>query len=177
MQPRSQCTRVGGWSSCRHGDLRLFVRFFVRSIRSGGILPHSNCGGGGGVRVFVCWCLCVCVCVCVRVLVCVRVFVCVRSLPPSPTHLVWVWSSGGGCGGQSGWFRVLGFGFGGREGVCVCEMVNSLLILSPSRYCTTTTNTRCGIYIYLYLYFNRAAPPRPAGWLWVGVCDVSRRAL
>ena len=36
--------RVGGWSSSRHGDddSRLFVRSFVRS---GGILPHSNCGG------------------------------------------------------------------------------------------------------------------------------------
>ena len=36
--------RVGGWSS----RSRLFVRSFVRSIRSirsGGILPHSNCGG------------------------------------------------------------------------------------------------------------------------------------
>ena len=44
--------RVGGWSSRRHGDgdddSRLFVRSFVRSIRSirsGGSLPHSNCGG------------------------------------------------------------------------------------------------------------------------------------
>ena len=35
---------VGGWSSCRHGDSRLFVR-------SGGILlHHSNCGGGVRVR-------------------------------------------------------------------------------------------------------------------------------
>ena len=112
---------VGGWSSCRHGDSRLFVRSFVRSIRSGGILPHSNCGGGvwfvcSCVFMCVCSCVCSCVFVCVCVCVCVRVFVCscvcscvfvcvrvcscvcscvrVRSLPPSlPPLPTWC-----GCG-------------------------------------------------------------------------------
>ena len=46
---QGRSVRVGCWSSRRHGDgdddSRLFVRSFVRSIRSGGILPHSNCGG------------------------------------------------------------------------------------------------------------------------------------
>ena len=123
---------VGGWSSCRHGDSRLFVRYFVRSIRSGGILPHSNCGGGVCVHVFVCVRVCSCVFVCVRVCSCVRVFVCVfvcvrvcscvrvrslpPSLPPSPTHLVWVVvvvvSLVSGFG-----FRVFGFwGVAGKEG-------------------------------------------------------------
>ena len=71
---------VGGWSSCRHGDSRLFVSSFVRSIRlirSGGILPDSNCGGG--VRVFVCSCVRVCSCV----FVCVRVCVCSCAFAPS----------------------------------------------------------------------------------------------
>ena len=89
--------------------------------------------------VFVCVHVCVCSCVrvfmCVRVCSCVRVFVCVRvcscvfvcscafaPLPPSPTHLVWVWSSGGCGGGQSGFrFQVFGFRFwgeGGRQGGC-----------------------------------------------------------
>ena len=71
---RWQCTVrwVGGWSSCRHGDSHLFVRSFAR----GGILPHSNCGGG--VRVFVrSWWRCSCVCSCVRV----------RSLPSLPPSL------------------------------------------------------------------------------------------
>ena len=105
----------------------------IRSIRSGGILPHSNCGGG--VRVFVCVCVFVCSCVrvcscvhvcsCVRVCSCfrvfVRVFVCscvrVRSLPSLPPSIyiyiyIYIYISIGrhlpgrqaGCCGWCGWW-------------------------------------------------------------------------
>ena len=44
---------VGEWSSCHHGDSRLFVRSFARG---GILLHHSNCGGGVRVRSCVCSC-------------------------------------------------------------------------------------------------------------------------
>ena len=82
---RWQCTVrwVGGWSSCRHGDSRLFVRSFVRSFARGVILPHSNCSGG--VRVFVCVRVYVCVCSFVRS--CVRAFVRSCAFAPLPPSL------------------------------------------------------------------------------------------
>ena len=99
---------MGGWSSCHHGDSRLFVRSFVRSELLGGgiLLRHSNCVRGVRVCscVFVCVrvCSCVCrvcrvfVCSCVRVRSCVRVFMCVRSphsLPPSlpPSMYIYIY--------------------------------------------------------------------------------------
>ena len=100
-----QCGAVGGWlgfSSCRHGDSRLFVRSFVRSFARGGHPPSQQ----------LWWrCSCVCrVCSCVRVFVrvfvrscvclCVRSCVFVRScafapLPPSlpPSIYIYIYIS------------------------------------------------------------------------------------
>ena len=127
---------VGGWSSCRHGDSRLFVRSFAR-----GHPPSQQL------------CVCVCVCVCVRVRVACDVGVMVNSvliLSPS-RYCTTTTTNSTRCGIYSVWFRVLSFGF---WGVGVRWLIH--LILSPSRYCTTTTtnNTRCGISIYLYIYIS-----------------------
>ena len=112
-------------------------RLFVLSFAPGGILHHSNC-----------------VCVCVWLIQFWFYHLVGIAPPPPPTaHDVEYIQ----CGFRVFKFRILG---------CGCEMVNSVWILSPSRYCTTTTtttttiniNTRCGISIYLY--FNRAVHPR-----------------
>ena len=117
---------VGGWSSCRHGDSRLFVRSFARGASS---ITATV------VDVFVCVCVCVRVCVfvcsCIRVFVRSCVFVCVRGQTTTVVMVVVVMVS----------LVSLACDVG--------VMVNSVLILSPSRYCTTTTttnSTRCGIY-------------------------------
>ena len=120
---QGRCVRwVGGWSSCRYGDSRLFVRFFVRSFARGASSITATV-----VDVFVCVCVCSCVRAfmrsCVRVFVCVRVcscvFVCVRGQTTTVVVVVVVSLVSLACD--------------------VGVMVNSVLILSPSRYCTTTT--------------------------------------
>ena len=64
--------------------------------------------------------------------------------------------------------------------VCVCSCVRVFVCgrsLPPSLHIYIYIYT----YICIYLYFNRAAPPRPAGWLagccgWCGWCVTSAGA-
>ena len=109
----------------------MVIRAFLFARSLGGHPPSQQLW-------WMCSCVCVCVCVCVFVCSCVRVFVCdrVRSCVRGQTTTVVV--------------VVVVVMVSLVSLACdVGVMVNSVLILSPSRYCTTTTttnSTRCGIY-------------------------------
>ena len=128
----------------------MVIRAFLFARSLGGILHHSNCGGCVRVCscVFVCVRVCVCVCSCVCVRVCVFLRLCVRAFVCSCVRAFVCFRVRSCVRGQTTTVVVVVVVMVSLAVSLACDvgvMVNSVLILSPSRYCTTTTEyIQCG---------------------------------